>query len=52
MVGLLQRFSTQQINNPTIAQFIRINFGQMANPQGLTNYLLGGAQGGGSLSMA
>ncbi len=47
MVGLLQRFNTQQINNPTIAQFIRINFGQMANPQGLTNYLLGGAQGGG-----
>lgn len=47
MVGLLQRFNTQQINNPTIAQFIRINFGQMVNPQGLTNYLLGGAQGGG-----
>ncbi|MCI4679075.1 ATP-binding protein [Rhodoblastus acidophilus] len=47
MVGLLQRFNTVEINNRIIAQYIRINYGQMANPEGLTSYLLGGAQGGG-----
>jgi hypothetical protein len=47
MVGLLQRFNTREINNRAIAQFIRINFGQMVNPEGLTTYLLGGGQGGG-----
>ncbi|MEX0955038.1 MAG: ATP-binding protein [Rhizobiaceae bacterium] len=47
MVGLLQRFNTPKINNLAIAGFIHISFGQMTDPQGLTNYLLGGADGGG-----
>ncbi|EKS34031.1 MULTISPECIES: ATP-binding protein [Alphaproteobacteria] len=47
MVGLLQRFNTPEINNQKIAPFIKIGFGQMANPAGLTTYLLGNANGGG-----
>src|SRR5581483_3793543 len=39
--------NTSEINNQKIAPFIKISFGQMANPAGLTTYLLGDANGGG-----
>lgn len=42
IVGILQRFSTNEISNQTVAPFITINYGQMVNPGGLTAYLLGG----------
>ena len=41
IIGILQRFSTNEINAPKIRPFIAINFGQMANPAGLDAYLVG-----------
>jgi uncharacterized protein len=41
IVGILQRFSTNDISVGTVQQFIRINFGQMANAQGLDDFLVG-----------
>lgn len=47
MIGILQRFSTADINNQAISNYIRISYGQMADPEGLATYLLGDARGGG-----
>ncbi len=47
MVGLLQRFNTAEIGTAKIKPYIKISFGQMADPEGLTRYLLGDANGGG-----
>lgn len=47
MVGLLQRFNTAEIGTAKIKPYIKINYGQMADPDGLTKYLLGDASGGG-----
>ncbi|MHA7772248.1 ATP-binding protein [Roseibium sp. M-1] len=47
MVGLLQRFNTPEIGTAKIKPYIKINYGQMADPDGLTKYLLGDANGGG-----
>ena len=41
IIGILQRFSTNEISAVTIRPFIAINFGQMANPAGLDAYLVG-----------
>jgi DNA helicase HerA-like ATPase len=41
IIGILQRFSTNEINAAKIRPFIVINFGQMANPAGLDTYLVG-----------
>lgn len=47
MVGLLQRFNTAEISTAKIKPYIKISYGQMADPDGLTKYLLGDASGGG-----
>lgn len=39
IIGILQRFSTNEISAATIGQFITISYGQMANPEGLDKYL-------------
>lgn len=49
MVGLLQRFNTAEIGTAKIKPYIKISYGQMADPDGLTKYLLGDASGGGFL---
>lgn len=41
IVGILQRFNTGEINAAIVRPFIRVNFGQLANPQGLDDYLTG-----------
>jgi hypothetical protein len=41
IVGILQRFHTNEINLQSVRGFIRINFGQMANVQGLDTFLVG-----------
>ncbi|MGL4528798.1 MAG: ATP-binding protein [Aestuariivirga sp.] len=41
IIGILQRFSTDEINATKIRPFIAISFGQMANPAGLDAYLVG-----------
>lgn len=41
ILGILQRFNTAEINAAIIRPYIRINFGQLANPQGLDEYLTG-----------
>lgn len=45
--GILQKFQTSQINNRIVAPYIRIDWGKMINPDGLTTLLLGNDQGGG-----
>ncbi|WP_366655328.1 ATP-binding protein [Fodinicurvata sp. EGI_FJ10296] len=49
MVGLLNRFSTRDINNKRIENFIRIDWGKLIDPQGLIEFLTGGSGGGGFL---
>ena len=41
IIGILQRFSTSEINAAKIRPFIAISFGKMANPEGLDSYLVG-----------
>ena len=41
IVGILQRFHTDEINLRSIQPYIRINFGQMANAEGLDTFLVG-----------
>ena len=41
IIGILQRFSTNEINAAKIGPFITISFGKMANPEGLDTYLVG-----------
>ncbi|MGH7022035.1 MAG: ATP-binding protein [Caulobacteraceae bacterium] len=41
IVGILQRFHTNEINLRSVGGFIRINFGQMVNVQGLDAFLVG-----------
>jgi len=41
IVGILQRFSTNEISVATVEPFIRIRFGQMADAQGLDDFLVG-----------
>jgi len=41
IIGILQRFSTNEISAAKIRPFIAISFGQMANPAGLDAYLVG-----------
>ena len=41
IIGILQRFNTDEINAAIVRPYIRINFGQLADPQGLDDYLTG-----------
>lgn len=41
IVGILQRFHTKDINLQSIQPFIKINFGQMADAEGLDDFLIG-----------
>lgn len=41
IVGILQRFHTDEINLQAVRGFIRINFGQMVNAVGLDDFLVG-----------
>ncbi|RAZ72996.1 ATP-binding protein [Mesorhizobium atlanticum] len=41
IVGILQRFNTNEINAAIIRPYIQINFGQLADPEGLDDYLTG-----------
>lgn len=41
IIGILQRFNTTEINAVKVRPYIKINFGQLANPQGLDEYLTG-----------
>jgi uncharacterized protein len=41
IVGILQRFSTDEIRVATVRRFIRIDYGQMVDAQGLDNFLVG-----------
>jgi DNA helicase HerA-like ATPase len=43
IIGILQRFHTAEISLESIRPFIRISYGQMANPQGLDAFLVGDA---------
>lgn len=47
MIGLLQRFNTGEINTAKIKPYIKISYGQMADPDNLTKYLVGDTNGGG-----
>ncbi|MBD9597391.1 ATP-binding protein [Ensifer sp. ENS05] len=41
IIGILQRFNTDAINAGTIRPFVRINYGQLADSEGLSDYLTG-----------
>ena len=41
IIGILQRFNTPQINNAKIAKFIRMDYGALVNPIGLSDFLVG-----------
>ncbi len=41
ILGILQRFQTQQINPKIVQKFIRIDFGKMVDVQGLDAFLVG-----------
>ena len=41
IIGILQRFFTDEINAAVVRPYIRVNFGQLADPQGLDDFLTG-----------
>ncbi|TGS14454.1 ATP-binding protein [Mesorhizobium sp. M2E.F.Ca.ET.209.01.1.1] len=41
IIGILQRFNTDEINADTVRPFVRINYGQLADSEGLSDYLTG-----------